>query len=283
MLKNTFCHIPGVGLRSERRLWKSGILSWEACLRNSESPLLKDSFKSQIEASLKRLGDCDPVYFAGLLNSREHWRIFPDFRPSTAYLDIETNGYVGPRGYITAISLYDGKTVHSYVKGENLDEFKRDIRRYKVIVTYNGKCFDVPFIEHHMRIDLKQIAHIDLRYLLRDLGFSGGLKGCEKTLGIDRGELDGVDGYSAVLLWNDFKRNKNKKALETLLAYNAQDVVNLEPLSVIAYNLKLAGTPFERTHQLPMPDAPPALFKADIETIERIHSERHRYVSAEAY
>jgi hypothetical protein len=29
-----------------------------------------------------------------------------------------------------------------------------------------------------------------------------------------------VDGFFAVLLWWDFKRNKNQKALETLLAYN---------------------------------------------------------------
>ncbi|MBI5453762.1 MAG: ribonuclease H-like domain-containing protein, partial [Deltaproteobacteria bacterium] len=166
------------------------------------------------------------------LAPREHWRLFPDFRNNVAYVDIETNGFVGERGYITAISLYDGSGVRSYVRGENLDDFKRDIERFGLIVTYNGKCFDIPFIESHMRLSLSHIPHIDLRFILRDLGFRGGLKGSETALGIDRGGLKGVDGYSAVLLWRDFRRNKNRKALETLLAYNAKDVVNLEPLFV---------------------------------------------------
>ena len=56
-------------------------------------------------------------------------------------------------------------------------------------------------------------AHIDLRYLLKSLGYTGGLKGCEKKAGIDRGELDGVNGYFAVLLWQDYQRNRNEKPL----------------------------------------------------------------------
>ena len=92
-----------------------------------------------------------------------------------------------------------------------------------------------------------------MRYLLRSLGYTGGLKGCEKKAGIDRGELDGLDGYSAVLLWNDYQRNKNPKSLETLLAYNIQDVVNLENLMVLSYNLKLKETPFIQSHHISSP------------------------------
>jgi len=43
------------------------------------------------------------------------------------------------------------------------------------------------------------------------------LKFCEKALGLDRGDLDGVDGYFAVLLWRDYQKKHNEKALETLL------------------------------------------------------------------
>jgi len=56
-----------------------------------------------------------------------------------------------------------------------------------------------------------------LRYVLKSLGYSGGLKSCEKALGLDRGDLDGVDGYFAVLLWRDYQKKHNEKALETLL------------------------------------------------------------------
>ena len=54
-------------------------------------------------------------------------------------------------------------TIRTYVQGQNLEQFKDDIYEYDVIVTYNGKCFDVPFIESDLGIKLKQV-HIDLRY-----------------------------------------------------------------------------------------------------------------------
>ncbi|MBI1912309.1 MAG: ribonuclease H-like domain-containing protein [Deltaproteobacteria bacterium] len=277
MLKNTFCHIPGIGPKFERRLWDKGILSWEALLNSRETVLTRrvPSFKLLVNESLEQFDAGNPNYFSALLHAKEHWRIFPHYRDSIAYIDIETNGFAGPYGYITAISLYDGKNVRYYVRGENLDNFKKDIEEYKVIVTYNGKCFDVPFIENHFRMRMPQ-AHIDLRYILRDLGFRGGLKGCEKQIGIDRGELDGLDGYFAVLLWNDYKRNRNVKALETLLAYNIQDVINLEPLMITAYNLKLKNTPFNDSLVVPPASHSDIVlpFNADVDTIERILHEQ---------
>jgi uncharacterized protein YprB with RNaseH-like and TPR domain len=170
---------------------------------------------------------------------------------------------------ITTIALYDGESIKYYVQGQNLDAFMDDIEQYNVIVTYNGKTFDVPFIEKYFGIRMGH-AHIDLRYVLKSLGYSGGLKRCEKALGLDRGDLDGVDGFFAVLLWQEFRQTGNIKALETLLAYNIEDVVNLETLMVLAYNMKLKETPFSRTHVLPPPKIPDIPFKPDRPTIERI-------------
>jgi hypothetical protein len=79
-----------------------------------------------------------------------------------------------------------------------------------------------------------------------------------------------VDGSFAVFLWNEYQRNKNHKALETLLAYNIQDVVNLETLMELSYNLKLKETPFNKSHQLNLPSSPEIPFKADLETIEKV-------------
>ena len=195
--------------------------------------------------------------------------MLPEFRDSTVYLDIETTGLKMWGFEITTISLYDGNSIFWYVKDQNLNDFIHDIQKYKVIVTYNGKSFDIPFIESHFGTNLTQ-AHIDLRYILASLGYRGGLKGCEKQLGIDRGDLNNVDGYFAVLLWYDFLQNRNQKALETLLAYNIEDTVNLETLMVLAYNMKLKGTPFFQTHQLPEPTHPNIPFEADRQTIDRI-------------
>jgi uncharacterized protein YprB with RNaseH-like and TPR domain len=239
MLKNTFLHIPGLGLKSEQRIWSSGIHSWDDLLRGNLaffSQKRTDLLKRGIDESLEHLSRNNPNYFGERLPSNQSWRIFPEFRELTAYLDIETTGLDSCFNEITTIALYDGKSVFTYVQGHNLGQFKHDIRKYKIIVTYNGKCFDVPFIESYLGIQLNQVQ-IDLRYLLRSLGYTGGLKACEKKAGIYRGELDGIDGFFAVLLWNDYQKNKSPESLETLLAYNIQDVVNLEFLMVLSYNL----------------------------------------------
>ncbi len=272
MLKNTFIHIPGIGLKTEECLWDSGLLDWDGFGKPVEINLPHkklESIERYLRGSREHFETGDPNYFEILLPSNQRWRMFPEFRNSTAYLDIETTGLETWGAEITTISLYDGNSVSWYVKDRNLDDFIHDIQKYKVIVTYNGKSFDIPFIEGHFGTSLTQ-AHIDLRYILASLGYRGGLKGCEKQLGIDRGDLDNVDGYFAVLLWYDFLQNRNQKALETLLAYNIEDTVNLETLMVLTYNMKLRGTPFFRTHQLPEPTRPNIPFEADRQTIDRI-------------
>jgi hypothetical protein len=105
--------------------------------------------------------------------------------------------------------------------------------------------------------------------VLRALGFRGGLKKCERTLGIERPGMLDVDGYTAVLLWHDYARTGNTRALETLLAYNICDAVNLEALMIIAYNQAISQTPFAE-QQLPAADLPALPFSVDRETIERL-------------
>ena len=88
-------------------------------------------------------------------------------------------------------------------------------------------------------------------------------------MGMDRSVLDDVDGFLAVLLWKEYKRSGNPKALDTLLAYNIMDVVNLETLMISAYNLHLQDTPFQdRLLEQPActPDIP---FIPDRELIQR--------------
>jgi len=278
MLKHTFCHIPGIGPKKEKRLWASGLQSWEACLQSDLIRLPNDKARSllgYVEESTARLGDDNPHYFANLLSQNLLWRLFPEFRHTVAYLDIETTGLSSYDNSITTIALYDGETISYYVQGRNLEEFEEDIEKHKVIVTYNGRCFDVPFVQWYFRTTLRHV-HIDLRYVLKSLGYSGGLKGCERQMGIGRGELDGVDGFFAVLLWDEYRRAGNEKALETLLAYNIQDVVNLETLMVMAYNLKLRETPFCETQQVRLPSLPEIPLRADEETIQGIRSRMYR-------
>jgi uncharacterized protein YprB with RNaseH-like and TPR domain len=126
-------------------------------------------------------------------------------------------------------------------------------------------------------------AHIDLRYILYSLGFKGGLKGCERQLGIDRGDLKDIDGFFAVLLWDEYQKTGNSKALDTLLAYNVQDTVTLEDLMVTAYNRKLQQTPFYEKLLIEDSGAPANPFKVDLKTVDRIKTSPQFWQSRQWY
>ena len=270
MLEQSFCHIPGVGAKTEQGLWAAGIHHWRHVAGHPALPARRAVALTQYASeSLARLAARDVRFFAERLPANEQWRLFPHFREHIAYLDIETTGLGNSGDHITTIALYDGQTIHHYVYGENLPQFKHDILDYDLLVTFNGKCFDIPFITSYFGMALPT-PHIDLRFVFRALGYRGGLKKIERTLGFDRGDLAEVDGYFAVLLWYDYCKGKNHAALDSLLAYNILDAVNLEALLVHAYNLHIANTPFAEALRLPTPISPANPFAADEATVTRL-------------
>jgi len=272
MITNTFSHIKGIGEKAEELLWEHNLHSWDDFLNAASHPVSAAKVKfisEELNFSKKALQERNPMFFSKYLASNQHWRLFKEFQASAVYLDIETTGLDARYDEITTIVLYDGKDIKHYVNGINLFDFAEDADKYQLFVSYNGKTFDIPFIENFFQRKFNQ-AHIDLRYILKNLGFHGGLKSCETQLGLSRNELEGMDGYFAVVLWAEYKRRKNQKALETLLAYNMEDVVNLEFLMHKAYNLKLKNTPFSQTHALKIPERPKIPFKADMELVKRL-------------
>lgn len=262
MLTNTFQLIQKIGPKSEARLWQAGIRHWDDLTAPYPDHLssAQGTYMCNCLAEARTHLPCRPAYFLEKLAAREHWRIFPHFRAVSAYLDIETDGSFANR--ITTATIFDGRQIRCFVQGDNLDDLPLALREYDVLITYSGKSFDVPVIEKQFNTTLK-IAHLDLRYLLAGLGFKGGLKKCEIRLGLDRGELTGVDGYAAVLLWQMYRRTGQRRALETLLSYNIMDTVNLERLMVEVYNRNVAATPFGEELRLEMPELPELPFCPD--------------------
>ena len=98
------------------------------------------------------------------------------------------------------------------------------------IYTYNGSRFDLPFIHDLVGIDLETIAiHHDLMYDCWRCNLFGGFKAVEQQLGIPR-QLQGITGWDAVLLWQRYQNYGNQSALELLLQYNKEGVLNLKTL-----------------------------------------------------
>lgn len=270
MIENTFLHIKGVGNKSEEKIWSKGYLTWDNFIRRAGNSAKNHLIKLELVKSKNSLESKDYNYFQEGLSRVDRWRLFTHLQHSVAYIDIETTGFKGNNNYITTIALYDGKEVKYYVHGKNLKDFKKDIKNYDLIVTYNGELFDLPFIEQYFNIKLTQF-HIDLRWIFANLGYRGGLKGVEKDFGISRGDLDGVTGYFAVLLWREYKRNKNIRALDTLIAYNIEDVINLEYLMFAVYNIKLKELPIYKEEMLLIIPTPPKIdIEPDVELVNRL-------------
>lgn len=277
MLNHCFTHLPGIGRSTAQSLYAMGVKSWDDALRHPDLPFTgaaRDEFLRGVEESARRLEAGDAMWFGDRLSQAEQWRLFPHFRHSAAYVDIETSGLAWPHAQITTIALYDGENLKVYVNGRNLEDFLADIKEYTLLVTWNGRAFDVPFICRAMNTGLK-MAHLDLFPVFRGMGVKGGLKSVEKQLGLDRDGLDGVDGYTAVQLWREYTRHGDQRALETLLAYNSEDVFSLEYLGYHAcseHGFMLEG-------DVEKPENP---FRVDAALVDRLMEERREWEARRA-
>ncbi len=253
MLRNTFLHLPGIGYTYERLLWESGVLTWEDFMGAPSLPSAlqrrRERLLRLVEESLTRHDNGDAAYFARTLPSRELWRLYADYRDSAAFLDIETTGLSPYSSYLTLVGILDRDGYHGFVRDDNLLDLREALEHYDLVVTYNGASFDLPYVEHSFGNVFRHVAHLDLMYPLRRLGYGGGLKSIEARLGVGRpSELSGLSGYDAVRMWRMWMMG-SAAALETLVRYNAEDVASLPALADLVYN-RSAGELWPRLPRL---------------------------------
>ena len=238
MLARTFVFLPGIGPVRELRLWKRGISSWGdyRALGHVKGirPRLKSRHDQLLELAESSLGR-DPHFFAHVLPAHEQWRAFSHFRDGAAYIDIETRGE-RDNNDVTVVGIRFRGESRMFVRGRDyspaaVSEF---LRGASSLVTFNGASFDLPVLANE-GVLIPRVPHVDLRIVLHRAGYEGGLKRIEETLGFVRDEaVRGLSGYDAVKLWRRYERDGDAAALETLLAYNAADFENLEPLADFA-------------------------------------------------
>lgn len=152
-----------------------------------------------------------------------------------AYLDIETTVLSYDYAEITVVGIYlvdDFNNRLVQLVGEDItyNTLLASLKGTNNLFTYNGSRFDLPFIKSALGINLeKWIKHHDLMYDCWRCNLKGGLKSVEQQLGIPR-KLQGISGLDAVRLWWQYQNYDDSDALNKLLIYNGEDVMNLQVL-----------------------------------------------------
>lgn len=203
------------------------------------SPQRKSVLDTELTRALCAFEKGDIDYFAERLHHTEYWRLFDAFRKDALCLDIETTGGPAGEGEVTLVGMYGRDRIHVLIQGRNLDSvvLKDTLSQFKLIITYYGRVFDIPFLHHSLPGLQIRMPNYDLCFASHRLGIKGGLKRLEAHFGIRRGDaIVGMDGHDAVMLWRRYLKG-DEKALELLVEYNEADTRNLYLLAEILYNL----------------------------------------------
>ncbi|MGD9624091.1 MAG: ribonuclease H-like domain-containing protein [Arcobacter sp.] len=237
-IQSSFIHLDKIGKKIEKELWDKNILSWEEYQNYYEKDnLFFDSKASKLYESINAYNNKDIKFFTNGLPNNEYYRLALSFPEDVIFLDIETTGLSQYYDHITMVGWSIGEEYNYYVNGiSDKEKFKNDMLKAKIIVTFNGSIFDIPFIKKEFPdINIPE-CHIDLRFFSKRAGLSGGQKKIEDEINFKRDKsLKDTDGYMATILWDMYKWG-NKSSLEKLIAYNHSDIEGMK--AILDYSIK---------------------------------------------
>ncbi|MBI2141559.1 ribonuclease H-like domain-containing protein [Candidatus Woesearchaeota archaeon] len=248
MITNSFVFLEKITAARERKLWQQGILGWDDFLKAKRiggiSAAAKKYYDRKITEARRHLYSSDSKYFASLLPQTEHWRLYEFFKEEAVYLDIETDG-LSDNNDVTLVGLFDGFDTKTMIRRVNLDWrlLRKELEKYKIVVTFNGSVFDLPFIRKRYGNVMPQLLHYDLRFCCSRIGLNGGLKKVEKMLNIRRSSqiIENLYGGDAVQLYRMWRGSGDDYYLRLLVEYNEEDTINLKRIAEHVY-LKLKET-----------------------------------------
>jgi len=178
------------------------------------------------------------------------------------YFDTETTGLGGGAGvlaFLVGIAWFDDQLrlhAEQFLLRSPAEElpllevFAERLEVCELLVSYNGKAFDLPLLNGRMvmnrRAKLPDRAHLDLLHIARRL-HKGRLGPCRligleaDVLGFQRGpDIAGID---IAPRYAHFLRSGDESALEDVVEHNAWDVVSMAAL------VGLYGEPFDLLHE----------------------------------
>lgn len=189
----------------------------------------------------------------------EHLASF-DFRRAV-FLDTETNGLAGGAGtyaFLVGLAYFEGETFqvrqfflrHPGEEPALLAELEPLLASFDGVVSFNGKCFDLPVLETRFilarrRLPLTSCAHLDLLHPARRL-WKLRLERCALSdlerdiLATRRPEMD-IPGWLVPRYYNDYLRTGDAGLLKSIFTHNHHDLLALAALSVHMARLCASG------------------------------------------
>ena len=174
------------------------------------------------------------------------------------FFDLETTGLRGGAGtvaFVVGFGCFEGSRFHVWqfvlpsFAGERrlLAAVTAAVSRAHTVVTFNGKSFDVPFMEmrwlyHRLSTPLPALRHLDLLHPARRLWgpVTGGLGALEdRVLGFRR--RHDVPGFEIPSRYFDYLRSGDPAPLRDVLSHNRLDLASLAILTGLACELVDGG------------------------------------------
>jgi len=222
----------------ENKIHDQGIHTWDKFLETNKikgiSLARKKYYDRKILEARKALYNFNSTYFKGILPQSEYYRLYDFFKDECVFLDIETTGLDSSNNDITVFGLFDGVNTKTMIKNINFDykTLKNELKKYKLIVTFNGSSFDIPFINKIYPDLLPDIPNFDVKSVTSRLGLMGGLKEIERKLDIKRGKIvEKFYGGDALTLWKMYRVTGDDYYVNLLVEYNEEDIINLKKVA----------------------------------------------------
>jgi hypothetical protein len=169
------------------------------------------------------------------------------------FLDTETTGLAGGAGtaaFLIGVGWFDGERfwVRQYFMRDYHEEaallhaLAEDLRRFDLLVTFNGKMFDVPLLDARFRLSrgrfpLGEAPHLDLLHPARRL-WKARLESC-RLQSLEAGLMGlrrhgDIPGEEIPQVYFDWVRRRDARMLVKVFEHNRQDIVSLAALAVLA-------------------------------------------------
>jgi len=236
--------IYGIGSVREKELKEQGFETIEDLVDHqkwgAKAERVQNVFKDELPRAYdllrrwKSLSDSSFLQFSGLFDREEF-----------AIVDIETLGLSNQPVFLLGLAHPGGSgiVVHQFL-AEDLDQelatlmnFAHHLDERNLILTYNGKNFDIPYIERRLAYygQRKKFSHPHLDLYLFTRKFIGPrTRNCKlgtiesSVLGVNR-DLD-LPSAQVPDFYTTYRKKKNPGPLIPILAHNRQDLLSLADL-----------------------------------------------------